>query len=146
MRTVISRAIAVAALVAALVAAAAVPAAAVPAAAAPATTPAATVSTAPAGTPRPLSGPPCEPGKLCVFDQPNFTGNRHDYYQCGPMRDVRQDGLERIGSFINNQTDDQVSTFYGEDAPHHWVPQFTSVAAGADQDTTDRRTLGVQVC
>lgn len=108
--------------------------------------PAAARSTASLEEPGPLQGPACDPGKLCAFDQAGFTGNRVDYYLCGPMRDVRQDGLARVGSFINNQTGDQRSTFYGEDTPHHWVPQFTSVAADASADTTEQVTRGIAVC
>ncbi|ANY06146.1 hypothetical protein [Pseudonocardia sp. HH130630-07] len=99
---------------------------------------------APAGA-TPLVGPPCEVGRLCVWDGPGYTGARHDYYVCG-YYDVRSSGLTRVGSFVNNQTGDQVATFSGPDAHGSVVPQYTSTAVDARPDTTDRTTWVVQPC
>lgn len=102
-----------------------------------------------AGTPDagagPLVGPACATGRLCVFDGPNFTGHRVDLFQCG-VYDVRGSGLGRVGSFVNNQTGDQVATFSGPDASGTVMPQYTSTAVDAREDTTDQTTWVVQPC
>lgn len=94
----------------------------------------------------PLAGPPCAVGNLCVFDNPNYTGARLDLFQCGPPVDVRTAGLSRVGSFINNQTGDQVASFYGLDEAGQPVLQYSSTAVDGRQDTTDRTTLLVKPC
>ena len=93
----------------------------------------------------PYAGPPCEVGHLCIWDGPGYTGARHDYQVCG-LYDVRSDGLSRVGSFVNNQTGDQVATFHGPDADGVVVPQYSSTAVDARPDTTDRTTWVVQPC
>ena len=100
---------------------------------------------APTSDAGPMIGPACPVGKLCVFDGPQFTGHRVDLFQCG-VYDVRSDGLGRVGSYVNNQTGDQVATFSGPDENGAIVPQYTSTAVDANQDATDRTTWVVQPC
>lgn len=94
----------------------------------------------------PLAGPPCAVGHLCVFDGPQYTGARLDLFRCGPPVDVQKAGLSRVGSFVNNQTGDQVASFFGPDEAGNTVLHYTSTAVDAQPDTTDRVTTAVQAC
>lgn len=94
----------------------------------------------------PAVGPPCPEGMVCVFDEAGFSGQRIDYFYCGPPQDVRDAGLARVGSYINNQTDDQVASFFGQDENNEWILQYTSTAVDANADTTALTTYGVQSC
>ncbi|TDD88094.1 hypothetical protein E1202_15005 [Saccharopolyspora karakumensis] len=63
----------------------------------------------------------CEDTFLCVWDGPNYTGNRVDLFECqaGPIP------LElRLGSFMNRQTPGTVANFHG--AGGEW--QYSSTA------------------
>ena len=100
----------------------------------------------PGGEVGPLIGPPCAVGNLCVFDGPQYSGARHDMFKCGPPVDIRSKGLSRVGSFINNQTGDQVASFFGPNETGQIVRQYTSTAVDAQPDTTNQTTWVVQPC
>lgn len=85
----------------------------------------------------------CSEGKLCVWDKPNGQGHRVDLYTC-KWEDVTRHGLARVGSFVNNQTDGTVATFYGYDGK--WVKQYTSKAFELLDNDQGHKTYGIQVC
>lgn len=77
---------------------------------------------------RPLADP-CQVGEICIWDGPNGQGNRIDYSLCtDQFYDVTDDGLERVGSFINNQTDGTVAEFYYLDENGQWQVAYESTA------------------
>ena len=108
---------------------------------------AATAVTSPEAPPRPQAGPPCAPGNLCVFSEPNFTGARTDFFTCtrAPV-DIRPK-LARAGSYINNQFGSQVAEFYGDFRPGTPPqPAFRSTAVDARADTTATVIHFVKAC
>ncbi|WP_460961320.1 peptidase inhibitor family I36 protein [Parasphingorhabdus pacifica] len=91
---------------------------------------------------------PCQEGWVCVWDQSNGQGNRVDFYQCA-LEDVRAHGLDRVGSYINNQYDGTVTTFSGPDSSDPsgpWSEQYTSTAFDMSSHDRGHLTYGVQVC
>lgn len=91
---------------------------------------------------------PCLDGWLCIWDETAGHGTRVDFYEC-VLEDVRDYGLSRVSSFVNNQYDGTVSTFQGPDESNPdgpWYEQYTSTAFEIREDTTDFLTYGVQVC
>ena len=90
----------------------------------------------------------CQEGWLCVWDGANGQGKRVDFYQC-TFEDVRQHGLARVGSYVNNQYDGTVSTFKGPEASDPngpWIDQYTSTAFEISDNDRGHLTYGVQVC
>lgn len=85
----------------------------------------------------------CPEGKLCVWDKAHGQGHRADFYTC-KWEDVTRHGLTRVGSFVNNQTDGTVATFYGFDSK--WVKQYTSKAFELRGNDQGHKTYGIQVC
>lgn len=89
----------------------------------------------------------CEEGYLCVWDRADGQGNRHDFYECSGVLDVRQFGLERVGSFINNQTDGTVASFHGPDEQGGpWHHQYDSTAFEFWDNDRGLTTYGVDPC
>lgn len=88
---------------------------------------------------------PCPEGWLCVWDEANGQGNRKDFYTC-EFVDLRGQGPARVGSFINNQTDGTVATFYGLTPDGLWYEQYTSSAFDFRDNDGGSHTYGIRVC
>ncbi len=88
----------------------------------------------------------CPAGHLCVWGEPLGQGVQHNFYTCGEV-DVRDFGLDRVGSFVNNQTDGTVATFRGPpEQGQPWFEQYTSTAFEIRDNDQGFLTYGIRVC
>lgn len=81
----------------------------------------------------------CDDTFLCIWDQPNYTGNRVDFLECEPYPVPIE---LRLGSYMNRQTPGTVATFHAADGTF----QYDSVAVRDEPTDQGFDTYQVDPC
>ena len=92
----------------------------------------------------------CQDGYLCIWEGPYGQGKRVDLFYCNQTVHLKDYGLERVGSFVNNQYDGTVAYFYGPKDPMDGdspiVQQYTSTAFEIRDNDQNKYTTHVEAC